>query len=112
MRYNYVKTFNNDDELYKKDLIEKDKLFINQYESVKLRQLLESEYDAFDLKSHTWTQGDTLEKLSSLYYLNPRYWFLLAYFNNKPTEFHVANGDTIYIPMPLQKVLNFYNSKG
>jgi len=110
MRYKQIKTFNNDNELYKKLLIEKNKLFINQYESLKLRALLESDYDQFDIKSHVWTQGDTFEKLSSLYYLNPRYWFILAYFNSKPTEFYVSNGETIYIPMPLQKVLNFYNS--
>lgn len=112
MRYNQVKTFDNDNELYKKELSQKDKLFYRQYESVKLNMLLESDFEEFDIKSHIWVQGDTFEKLSSLYYGNPRFWFLLAYFNNKPTEFHVENGGVIYIPMPLQKVLNFYNKKG
>lgn len=109
MRYKRVKIFENNDLLYKNKLLEKDKLFFRQYESVKMKEVLEEDYDKFDIKSHTWTQGDTLEKLSSRFYGNPRYWFLIAYYNSKPTEYSLENGETIYIALPLEKILNHYN---
>ncbi len=51
--------------------------------------------------NHTWKSGDRYYKLSSLHYGSPSYWWIIAYYNNKPTEASISIGDTIIIPKPL-----------
>lgn len=51
--------------------------------------------------NHTWKSGDRYYKLSAMHYGNPSYWWIIAYYNNKPTEASISIGDTIIIPKPL-----------
>jgi len=51
--------------------------------------------------NHTWKSGDRYYKLASMHYGNPAYWWIIAYYNNKPTEASISIGDTIIIPKPL-----------
>ena len=55
--------------------------------------------------NHVWKQGDRYFKLASEYYGDPTLWWVIAWFNKKPTESHVKLGDIIQIPMPLETVL-------
>ena len=50
---------------------------------------------------HIWKSGDRYYKLAVEHYGNPSYWWVIAYYNNKPTEASVSLGDTIIIPKPL-----------
>ena len=34
-----------------------------------------------------------------------QYWYIIARFNNKPTEGHIKKGDIIRIPVPLENFL-------
>ena len=34
------------------------------------------------------------------YYGDAEYWWLIAWYNNKPTESHFKLGDVVYIPLP------------
>lgn len=54
--------------------------------------------------------GDSLSKIAHEYYGDARLWWLLAWFNAKPTDFHCKVGDIIEIPFPLEEVmLHAYN---
>ena len=55
--------------------------------------------------NHIWKTGDRFYKLAEKYYSNPEYWWIIARYNQKPTEGHLRQGDVIVIPTPLDKLL-------
>ena len=61
-----------------------------------------------ELEPHRWSFGDKYWKLAQVHYGDPEMWWVIAWFNQKPTEFHVALGESIYVPHPLYKILNYY----
>tara|TARA_B100000035_G_scaffold294759_1_gene285280 strand:+ start:1638 stop:1979 length:342 start_codon:yes stop_codon:yes gene_type:complete len=61
---------------------------------------------SLDKKTHRWQASDKFFKLASVYYDNPELWWVIAEFNQKPTENHCLPGDLIYIPMPVDKVIS------
>ena len=56
--------------------------------------------------SHVWKVGDHYWKLAQKHYGDPTLWWIIAFYNNRPTEAHVAFGTVIQIPMPLDAVLS------
>jgi hypothetical protein len=63
-------------------------------------------YDRIETIAITWKVGDRFYKLSSKYYNNPEYWWVIAWFNKKPTEQHVQLGETILVPLFLDELLS------
>ena len=57
---------------------------------------------------HIWKVGDKYWKLACEHYGDSSLWWLIAWYNQKPTEAHVKLGDVVVIPKPLDKILNFY----
>lgn len=55
--------------------------------------------------NHIYSVGDTLSKIAYKHYGEARYWWVLAWFNTKPTDFHCKVGDIIEVPLPLEDVL-------
>lgn len=62
----------------------------------------ESFLKQIEIFQHPYKVGDTLSKISFEYYGEPRYWWILAWFNSKPTDLHCKIGDTIFVPKPLE----------
>lgn len=56
---------------------------------------------------HIWKSKDMYWKLAAQYYGDSQLWWVIAWFNKKPTESHVKLGDTIQIPTPLDQVLAY-----
>ena len=56
---------------------------------------------------HVWTSGDRYYKLAAHHYGNPKFWWVIAHYNKKPTEANVRPGDMIYIPLPLEKIMSY-----
>lgn len=65
-------------------------------------QELREELEHFQVVYKT---GDRLYKFAHKYYGNPTYWWIIAWYNNKPTDTHFSIGDTVYIPKDLQVAL-------
>lgn len=61
---------------------------------------------SLDFQTHIWKLGDRLHKLSSIFYDDPKYWWVIAQFNAKPTDSHYTLGDVVRIPLPLQEALD------
>ena len=55
--------------------------------------------------SHIWKSKDMYWKLAATHYGDSQLWWVIAWFNKKPTESHCKLGDIIHIPMPLETVL-------
>ena len=57
--------------------------------------------------SHLWKRGDRYYKLAHKHYGDSRLWWIIAWFNRKPTETHVKVGEVIFIPMPLSTITKY-----
>lgn len=98
------------------DLIEYQPLFekreiksIIHYQMGGLKYPSESDMYRLTVREEVWKRGDAFWKYASKYYDNqPELWWVIAFFNNAPTDAHMIIGDTVYIPTPLQTVLSIY----
>jgi hypothetical protein len=95
----------NDLEQYELILKEKGVRFIRQYFSPNLIHPTAQEVRELELVGHTWSLGDRFYKLAYKYYGDSTLWWVIAWYNQTPTEAQVQIGDTLQIPLPLDKIL-------
>ena len=108
MRYKNQEIFLNVDEAYKRYLKKtRGDKEIRQYDTPTFKHPSSAETRKFNVINHIWGTGDRFFKLASEYYDDPTMWWVIALYNQKPTEFHIKIGDVLYIPTPLETVL-FY----
>jgi hypothetical protein len=111
-RYSSRRLLINDMQLYEdffKDRNIKSK-FIEQYESPVMAHPTVEEIQGLDLLTHIWSTGDRYFKLADRHYGDPELWWIIAWFNQKPTESHLILGDVIYIPFPLDELITIFAS--
>lgn len=63
------------------------------------------------IAKRVYTSVDKLNKIAFEEYGDSKLWWVIAWFNGKPTDFDYKPGDTIYIPHPLQEVLLQFESR-
>ena len=106
MRYNNQNVFVNSKEAYERYLKKtRGMKEITQFNTPKFKYPTNVDRAQFNSIKHIWTTGDRYFKLASKYYSDPTMWWVIAFYNQKPTEFHAKLGDIIYIPVPLESVL-------
>jgi len=107
-RYKNTTVKINDLELYKKQRKERGiPGGLTQYNLTHLPRLTIEEVSTIKSVGHIWKTGDRLYKLASEYYNDPTLWWIIAWYNNKPTEGHLKMGELIQIPLPLEHVYSF-----
>ena len=82
---------------------------IKQYPTPKFPPLTIRMRRKFTSTRYIWKTGDKYFKIANQFYGDPRLWWVLAWYNQKPTEGMLKVGDVIYIPQPLSKVLTFFD---
>ena len=108
MRYKKkILAFNNN-ELYSEHFAKRGINYIDQYVTPMLEHATPLQITKMNIINHAWTHGDRYYKLAHQYYDDSELWWVIAWFNKKPTESHVKIGEVIYIPMPLNEVLKVY----
>ncbi len=107
-RYDNRKLFTNDNERYEKVLDDRDVKSILHYNTAQMSYPSQSEMEQITKSRHVWTTGDRYYKLAYKYYSSTQYWWVIALFNQKPTEADVTVGEVIFIPTPLEAVLRAY----
>jgi hypothetical protein len=107
-RYNLRKALVNSKRFYKDYMKERGVKRIRHYNTPKF-SYPDPEVVANSLTRvrHIWTSKDMYWKLAAKHYGDSELWWVIAWFNKKPTEAHVALGDVIYVPMPLDTVLSY-----
>lgn len=70
-----------------------------------MRHPTAEESATLDLIPHEWSLGDRYFKLASKYYRDPKLWWIIAHYNQRPTESYITIGETIEIPLPLERIL-------
>jgi len=107
-RYKRTNIIRNSDLNYKKlfnsNFQERDTIL--HLETLDLKYPTFKDIKDFGYINHFWSMGDRYYKLAQEYYGEPEYWWVIAWFNRKPTEHHVELGDLIKIPTPLRDVLD------
>ena len=110
-RYDNRKIISNRDDSIRELLNERGINFAIHYTTPVFAQLTEKQVKKLKLLALVWNQYQKFYKLANEYYGDPKFWWIIAKFNNKPTEFHVNDGDILYIPLPLDTMLQYYNSE-
>ena len=95
----------NDSEQYQKIFKEKGIKFVRQYFSPHFKHPSAEQVATLLLVGHVWSIGDRFYKLAFKHYGDPTLWWVIAWYNQKPTEAQVKIGDTLQVPLPLDKVL-------
>tara|TARA_Y100000310_G_scaffold195449_1_gene195445 strand:- start:166 stop:504 length:339 start_codon:yes stop_codon:yes gene_type:complete len=106
-RYDNRATAVNNNEIYSSFLEKRNVKFIVQFRTGELKHPSPEEIRNLELIGHVWTVGDRYYKLADQYYKDPSLWWIIAWFNQRPTESHLTPGDVIQIPQPLDLVLNY-----
>lgn len=104
-RYSRREIMKNNLEMYKKLFMDRNVKFIRQYETPEFKTISASDISKLNIIEHYWAVGDRFYKLANKYYGDPTDWWIIAQFNNKPTDSHVKIGDKILIPTPIAKII-------
>jgi hypothetical protein len=80
---------------------------IRQYLSADLRHPTPTEIADLTIIPHMWSHGDQYWKVAAEHYSDPKLWWVIAWYNQRPTEHHFALGDIVHIPKPLSKILSY-----
>ena len=104
-RYNSRTQATNTSEMYEKIFDDRGVKYILQYKSPVLRYPTDEELKKIKTFDYAWKQGDKFWRLASQYYGDPKMWWVIAQFNQKPTESHLKIGEVIKIPTELAMVL-------
>ena len=108
MRNGTRQIINNRSRIYKRAFEERGhKHGINHFATPRLRHITPSQRRRLTRVKHTWKTGDRYYKLAHAHYGNAKFWWVIAWYNRRPTEAHVKLGDVIYIPHSLEDVLRF-----
>jgi len=109
-RYDDREILINNDPIYRTIFKNRGVSHVKQYETVTMRYPTPEEILELTILGHTWGLSDRLYKLADQYYGDPTRWWIIAWYNQKPTEAHISYGDTIFIPLPLDKILRFLDA--
>ena len=104
-RYNKRVKATNRNDLYENTFTKRGVVEVVQYSTPTLRDLTEEDKLRIPYVEYTWRAGDRYWNLASRFFGDPRQWWVIAEFNNKPTEGHIKKGDIIRIPVPLENFL-------
>jgi len=107
-RYDNRRIFRNTDEIYFNILEERGLTSIVQYVTPVFNKVTQAERMRITKLQKVWTVGDRLYKLAAEHYGDPKLWWVIARFNSKPTDAHFKLGEMVYIPMPLETMLEYY----
>ena len=107
-RYNSRTLLRNQTEFYKEIFEKRGLKGIRHYNTPNMKYPTGKEIaDSIERIPHLWKTGDAYWKLAQKYYGDAQMWWVIAWFNKKPTESHVEMGDTIQIPTPITTVMKY-----
>lgn len=106
-RYSNRRLLKNNLEEYEAFLDDRDVKQITHFGTGVLKYPSAKQISQLQTIRHVWKVGDRYYKLAAKHYGNPRLWWVIAHFNKKPTEASVEIGAVVYVPLPLEKVMQY-----
>ena len=105
-RYKHASKFRNNLQFYE-FLRQKrgDVSSITQYNTIVMRNPSPAQRAAIATTTHIWKYGDRFYNLAHQQYGSSSYWWVIAWWNARPTEAHCRPGDLIMIPLDIENAL-------
>ena len=104
-RYNNQRPMDNSFEQFEKQLEDRDVRKIEHYRIQKMNYPTTKQDNQLTHYRHAWKAQDKFYQIAAKYYGDPTLWWVIAQYNQKPTEQHCKEGEIIKIPLPLGRVL-------
>tara|TARA_A100001515_G_scaffold13479_1_gene10193 strand:+ start:622 stop:963 length:342 start_codon:yes stop_codon:yes gene_type:complete len=98
----------NKNKLYDETFKKRGVKYVKHYRTPNLRFPTQKELKRIESVEHIWKLGDRYEKLAFDFYGDPEYWWVIAWFNRRPTDFQNRIGDVIYIPLALEDAIKAF----
>ena len=108
-RYRKRKILLNDDASYSEQFKERGVSSIKQFSTAEMSYPTSDDLEGVTINFEVYKVGDRYYKFAQKYYNDPTYWWVIAQFNQKPTENMLKPGDTLYIPTPLTRILEVFD---
>lgn len=105
MRYSNSKILANTNEKYQQYFADRGVVLINTLENSKLVYPTQEQINTLLLERHVWKDTDRFYKLSYQYYNNPKFWWIIPFFNKRPLESDYFPGDVVFVPKPIEKFI-------
>ena len=109
MRYNNRFIRRNQNSIYTQQFLDRGVSFINQYGTANLDYPTSEQMSEITTNGYIWGVGDRYFKLAHRFYGDSKLWWVIAWFNQKPTESNVDIGDLFLIPTDLDQILNIFD---
>lgn len=81
---------------------------IKHFTTAKFKYPTDQEIAKIDTISETWKLGDRLYKYAYKHYGDVNLWWIIAWFNKKPTENDFVLGEEVLVPFPLEKIMKYF----
>ena len=81
---------------------------IKHYTTPKFKEITPAQRAQLIREKYVWKLGDNYAKLAQQKYGDAKLWWVLAWYNQKPTDGLIKVGDTIRIPQPIDRVLQMF----
>ena len=105
-RYSLRPEMDNSKEIYRDNFRKRGVKHLRQYAAPKFKLLSRELVSQVEVQIVTWKLSSRFYKLADEFYGDPTLWWVIAFFNRKPTDFHAKLGDTIFIPNQWELVYN------
>tara|TARA_B100000287_G_C20391063_1_gene685653 strand:+ start:141 stop:494 length:354 start_codon:yes stop_codon:yes gene_type:complete len=99
---------NNTKEYQESLLDRRDLVQIIQYSTARFYYPTFQERAAMSTVPFVWTATSKMYNVAAQFYGDPKLWWLIGWFNQKPTEAHWKVGDVAFIPANSKEVLTFF----
>ncbi len=106
-RYSDRLKMKNGSTLYEDMLEERGLSYIRHFTTPELKYPTARQLAEIKRVAHLWKRGDRLYKLAHEHYGDSRLWWIIAWFNRKPTESHIKIGEVIFVPKPLSTITKY-----
>jgi len=110
-RYNKKTVYTNRSETYKEILKDRGVNKISHYGTANLRHPTYSETSSLDEVRHIWKSNDSFTMLAHEFYNDVKLWWIIAWYNQTPTEHHVSEGQVVLIPLPLNRIFSILTNR-
>ena len=108
-RYNGRGVFINDEMSYKESLFDKrDIKQMVQYETARFYYPTVAERQNMNVSTINWTATSKLYNLAHQFYGDSSLWWIIAWYNQKPTEAHFSIGDIIHVPNNYTQIMGYF----
>jgi|TARA_R110002124_G_scaffold185931_4_gene353462 nucleoid-associated protein YgaU len=100
-----LSALSSNDERYDYLFENRDAKIVYMLAMAQMSALSDKDRKSLNTRRYTWRSGDQYWKVAQKFYGDERLWFIIAYFNKAPTDFHMQAGRDILVPVSPQLVL-------